>query len=229
MYLNVYVPILQTAAGVAHYIRQVLQKPMASTALLAPKSKGFVQAIDKFVRDKGIDVVRFGKGQRKDDITQQYLQQWGGREGVMYVGKAQEKTRTIRTYRKVNPETGQSYPWLHDTTARVNHYYFYCRDEDFGPIFIKFGSYFPYNAKLCINGHEYLKCQLDKEGIEYEALDNGIRSCENPERAQQIADELSAAKIDALMRKWLRRLPHPFSAQDSKTVVFCSRTLFERT
>ena len=26
----------------------------------------------------------------------------------------------------------------------VNHYYFYCVDEDFGPFFLKFGSYFPY-------------------------------------------------------------------------------------
>ena len=39
----------------------------------------------------------------------------------------------------------------------VNHYYFYCVDEDFGPFFLKFCSYFPYNAKLCINGNEYLK------------------------------------------------------------------------
>jgi hypothetical protein len=31
----------------------------------------------------------------------------------------------------------------------VNHYYFYCVDEDFGPFFLKFCSYFHYNAKLC--------------------------------------------------------------------------------
>jgi hypothetical protein len=42
----------------------------------------------------------------------------------------------------------------------VNHYYFYGVDEDFGPFFLKFCSYFPYNAKLCINGHEYLKRQV---------------------------------------------------------------------
>ena len=36
----------------------------------------------------------------------------------------------------------------------VNHYYFYCVDENFGPFFLKFCSYFPYNAKLCVNGHE---------------------------------------------------------------------------
>ena len=33
----------------------------------------------------------------------------------------------------------------------VDHYYFYCGDEDFGPFFIKFCSYFPYNAKLWVN------------------------------------------------------------------------------
>ena len=31
----------------------------------------------------------------------------------------------------------------------VNHYYFYCVDEDFGAFFIKFCSYFPYTGKLC--------------------------------------------------------------------------------
>jgi hypothetical protein len=87
-------------------------------------------------------------------------------------------------------------------------------DEDFGPFFIKFCSYFPYNAKLCINGHEYLKCQLAQHGIEFEALDNGILSCEDPKAMQGLADTLTAAKIDALLRKWLKRLPHPFTAED---------------
>ena len=34
----------------------------------------------------------------------------------------------------------------------VNQFYFYAVDDDFGPFFLKFCSYFPYNAKLCING-----------------------------------------------------------------------------
>jgi hypothetical protein len=50
--------------------------------------------------------------------------------------------------------------------------------------------------------------------IAYQALDNGIRSCAAPDRLQRICDSLSAAKIDALLRKWLRRLPHPFPAVD---------------
>ena len=82
------------------------------------------------------------------------------------------------------------------------------------PFFLKFCSYFPYNAKLCLNGHEYAKRQLDREPIAYQALDNGIQSCANPKRLQAICDSLSAEKLEALLRKWLRRLPHPFSARD---------------
>jgi hypothetical protein len=47
-------------------------------------------------------------------------------------------------------------------------------------------------------------------------LDNGILSCERPARAQALAQALSAEKIDALLRKWLRRLPHPFSPADRR-------------
>jgi hypothetical protein len=90
----------------------------------------------------------------------------------------------------------------------------YCVDENFGPFFLKSCSCFPYNAKLCLNGHEYAKQQLERERIAYQALDNGIRSCAAPQRFQQICDGLSAAKIDALLRKWLRRLPHPFPPAD---------------
>ena len=70
------------------------------------------------------------------------------------------------------------------------------------------------NAKLCLNGHEYLKRQLAKEGIAFEALDNGILRCADPVRMQAIADGLDAARIEALLRKWLAILPHPFSAAD---------------
>ena len=70
------------------------------------------------------------------------------------------------------------YPWIILSTAMVNHYYVYLVDGDFGPLFIKFCSYFPYTAKLCLNGHEWLKRQLTQRDVPFEPLDNGIRSCD---------------------------------------------------
>jgi hypothetical protein len=216
MYLNVYVPQLQRELGVVGFLRNHRGHLFASSALLAPISDTFIKGIEAFTTEQAIPVVTFAKGQRKDDIAAEYLADFSRTEGVLFVGKAQEKTPVFRTEKRKNPQTGQAYPWIVRSTAMVNHYYFYCFDEDFGPFFLKFCSYFPYNAKLCLNGHEYLKCQLSKAGIAFEALDNGILSCQDPKRLQQIADGLDAAKIDALLRKWLARLPHPFTPADRK-------------
>src|SRR5438128_1291514 len=46
------------------------------------------------------------------------------------------------------------------------------------------------------------------------ARDNGLLACADPARAQAICDGLGADRIDALLRKWLAILPHPFSAED---------------
>jgi hypothetical protein len=99
-------------------------------------------------------------------------------------------------------------------TGIVNHYYFYGVDDDFGPFFLKFCSYFPYTARLCINGNEYAKRQAAKAGIAFEALDNGFASTSDPQAVQAICDGLTEEQIDALLRKWLARLPHPYTAAD---------------
>ena len=213
MYLNVYVPMLQSGAGTAHFFRQVRGNPVPSSALMAPMTRRFVADMERFARDEGVDLVRFERFERKDDRTQAYLREFEGAEGVLYIGKAQEKARVVRTERREDPAHGP-YPWLVPATAMVNHYYVYIVDGDFGPLFIKFCSYFPHNAKLCVNGHEYLKRQLAKRGVAFEALDNGIASCADPALMQSLADGLTAARIDALLRKWLARLPHPFTAAD---------------
>lgn len=214
MYLNLYVPILQSPRGVGHFWINHRGHRFASSALMAPMTEAFVRSIDRFAEAEGIPVVSFKKGQRKDDVAKEYLAKFPHQEGVLFIGKAQEKTRVVRTAKRRNPNTGVVYPWLVMSTAMVNHYYFYCVDRDFGPFFLKLGSYFPYTGKVALNGHEYLKRQLKQEGIAFEALDNGLLSCADPARAQVICDELTPEVINDFIRKWLRRLPHPFTPED---------------
>jgi hypothetical protein len=216
MYLNLYVPRLQYESGVVGFFRDHRGCSFASSALMGPMTRRFVGEIERFASEAGLDLVAFEKGQRKDEVALEYLGRFEREEGVLFVGKAQEKTTTFRTEKRRNTQTGASYPWIVRATAMVNHYYVYCVDRDFGPFFIKFSSYFPYNAKLCINGNEWTKRQAARAGIGFEPLDNGFASCDNPRRLQSICDRLSAAKIDALARKWFRLLPHPFTASDRR-------------
>jgi hypothetical protein len=215
LYLNLYVPKLQRDLGVVSFFRAHRGLPVASSALMGQLTHAFVQAIERFSREQDVPLLRFEKGERKDAVAQRFLARFEGEEGVLFVGKAQEKASVWRTETR-RGEAGGRYPWITRSTAMVNQYYFYAVDADFGPFFLKFCSYFPYTAKLCVNGHEYLKRQLQKEGITYEALDNGILPCADPARMQAIADRLSAERIERLARKWLLRLPHPFREEDQR-------------
>ena len=74
------------------------------------------------MRVHGLDLVHFRKGQRKDEVTQRYLARAAGPggevpEGILYVGRAQEKNTVFRTVRRRNPVTGATYPWLVRDTA----------------------------------------------------------------------------------------------------------------
>jgi hypothetical protein len=214
MYLNVFVPQLQRTGQVVGFLMRHRGFPIASTALVAPMSKQFVTDIYNFAAVHDVPLVRFAKGQRKDDVMHEYLAGFRGADQIVFVGVAQEKAHVFRTERRHNPVTGAPYPWIVTTTAMVNHYYFYGVDDDFGPFFLKFCSYFPYTARLCINGNEYAKRQAIKAGIGFEALDNGFAAVADPEAVQRICDGLTEDKIDALLRKWLARLPHPYTAAD---------------
>jgi hypothetical protein len=215
MYLNAYVPGLQTGGGFVYFVKNQLGAIVPSTYVVAPLSERFVAAIEQFVKTEQLDLVTFEKHQRKDEVAQEYRARFDGEEGVLFVGKAQEKASVFRTEKRRDAQ-GKTYPWIIRSTAMVNHYYVYILDRDFGPLFIKFCSYFPYPAKLCLNGHEWLKRQLTQRQIPFEPLDNGIRATPAAPRVQQIADTLTADKIDAVFRKWLRRLPHPFTAAHRK-------------
>jgi len=65
-------------------------------------------------------------------------------------------------------------------------------------------------------GLELVRFQKGQRGIAFEALDNGRLSGADVPAAQRICDGLSAPKIDAFFRKWLARLPHPYSAKDRR-------------
>jgi hypothetical protein len=213
MYLNVYVPQLQYEAGLVGFVHRQLGLPIASTAPLAPISDGFGTAMRRFARDQGVPWIDFVKGQRKDDIMHEHLANFTAQQGVLFIGRAQEKTVLFRTEKRRNA-AGVAYPWIVKTTGVVNHFYVYAVDTDFGPFFLKFCSYFPYNARLCINGHEWTKRRAEKEGIAFTALDNGFATVEDPARLQALCDELGPVQIQALLDKWLAILPGALSDAD---------------
>jgi hypothetical protein len=79
---------------------------------------------------------------------------------------------------------------------------------------VKFFSYFPYKRQAVPQRARVGKRQAAKAGIAFEALDNGFAAVEDPAALQGICDRLGPEQIDAVLRKWLAILPHPFSSED---------------
>ena len=213
MYLNVWQPRLAYGGGVAGFFTGHRGNVYASTALMDPMSKAFVADIHHFIAARGLDLVHFGKGQRKDEVTQRMLAGFTGPDGVLYAGRAQEKSNVWRTQRRYHAD-GSSCAWLVRASAFISFFCFYCVDADFGPFFLKFSTCFPFTAKLCINGSEWARRQAAKAGIGFQALDNGFAACQDVPALQEICDSLEPAHIEALLRKWLAILPNPFTAED---------------
>jgi hypothetical protein len=122
MYLNVYVPQLQHAAGIVSYVHRRLGLPVASTAPLGKITDEFAAAMHRFARVHRVPWVDFVKGQRKDDVMHEHLAGFTGTEGVLFIGRAQEKTALFRTEKRRDAE-GRTYPWIVKATGLVNHFY----------------------------------------------------------------------------------------------------------
>ena len=116
MYLNVYQPKLQREGGVAAYLIRHLGHRMASSMSLNPITQRFVSSIEEFAKAHRIDLISFSKGQRKDDVAAAYRARFTGTEGILFIGKAQEKARVPRRVTR-RSASGGSYPWLVSSTA----------------------------------------------------------------------------------------------------------------
>src|SRR5436190_7447108 len=102
VYLNAYVPILQSSGQVVAFMTQHLGMPIPSPALMEKISTRFRRAVESFAEANGIPWVRFEKDARKADVMAPYLKQAaaGGRPQVAAVGVAQEFQRVWVAYQR---------------------------------------------------------------------------------------------------------------------------------
>lgn len=212
VYLNGYVKNLQMPGGVVNFIREQKQWPIPSPQMLKKLSETFRQAVERFAADQGIPLVTFGKHDVKEEIAKEHLARFQGERGVVLIGKAQEKALGYKAKRT----THGTRVWFEYSrqTVYVTHYYFYLLDPDFGLVFIKVCTYFPFEVKVCFNGHEWAKQQLRQAHIGFEALDNGFAACAEPEQLQAICRSLDAAQVQAFFDRWVDQLPWPLDAAD---------------
>src|SRR5215470_551259 len=139
----------------------------------------FRDAVAAFAEERGIPVLHFGKDDRQIEIVRPYFEQARG-PGVVAIGVAQEFQSVFAAYdrsiKRGRPRPTAHYAFVKED-RRVTVFYFYLADAHFGLGFIKICAYFPYPAKVWVNGHEWAKRQATAKGLVFSELANGFASC----------------------------------------------------
>src|SRR6266540_996781 len=215
IYLNAYVPTLQTSAQVAAFLTRHLGFPFPSPALFKQLGDRFRRSVRAFADTGDIPWVTFDKHDNKLEVMRPHLarQAATGRSGVAAVGVAQEFQRVWTAYQR-QTQTGAAQFSFTKADRRVTCYYFYLWDADFGPAFVKVCAYFPYPAKIWLNGHEWVKRQATGAGIGFAELSNGFAACDDPAALQAICDRLGPGHLNVFTQRWLSLLPLPFGQTD---------------
>jgi hypothetical protein len=214
LFFQGYVPRLQTQFQV---IRFLLDRgfPIPSPAVLGRIGRAYVRAVERFILDHEIPVVRFQKGDVKEEIAREYFKaaERDGRFGVVMVGIAQERTPAWRGWREGGSDGHPHFEYRRQSIF-PNNYYWYIRDPDWGPAFIKTTAYAPFSVWLYLNGNEWAKRQAFQRDISFKPLDNGFAVCEDPAALAEICSSLQAEDVQAFFDRWQAALPSPLSAED---------------
>jgi hypothetical protein len=218
IFLQAYVPKLQTVGWVCQFLRWQRGFKTPSSAAFGCIGDGYVKAIHAYAEANDIPVIHFAKGDNKEQMARPLIDAAaaeGGTGRVVLIGIAQERAQVWRSW-KAKGQEHAARPWMAwgRQMAFVNHFYFYLWDPQWGPAFWKTNAYAPYPIWIWLNGDEWAKRQCQRAGIGYTAMDNGFASCTDPAGLQRICDRLGPGAVSRFFWRWLRRLPCPFTVAD---------------
>jgi hypothetical protein len=129
-------------------------------------------------------------------------------DGLIAVLCTQESCRTVQlAYGPKRPSFVFAY-----RQQRV--LYFYLNDPQFGRMFVRIQTGFPWRVQVYVNGHDWLARQLHTKGIGFVQRDNAFLSLDDPQAAQRIADQFAvlpwASVLDRFVRQFNPLLSHPW-------------------
>lgn len=101
IFLQGYVPHLQTPGWCARYLREQRGFGYPSSRAFGEVGKAYEKAIRNFARQNAIPVIRFAKGDNREEIARPYLEAAaaaGGKGTVALIGVGQERASAWRSW-----------------------------------------------------------------------------------------------------------------------------------
>jgi len=138
--------------------------------------------------------------QRKEKLIQDLIRRDKLSEGLVAVLCAMETCRTIKL------KHAQGRPELTFTYRPQRVLYYYRLDPQFGLMYLRLQTWFPYTLQVYVNGHDWLARQMARRKLGFIQCDNAFTQLDNPQQAQQIADEFISLDWRGQLDRWAREI-----------------------
>lgn len=197
--LNAIIQVLQNPACVVGFLKEKRQASLLTPAYFRTISTDYHLFVQGLAEQQHLEIVQPPKEVRREEWVEPFYQNLRDQNGIAVILKSRENARVAVSF----PRQGNH---VELCNRFVWQYYFYLQDQDFGRMFLRICPYFPFNVRICLNGHEWLARRLRREGIGFEQCGNAFRTCADPARLQGLANQFSAADIEAGAHRWLAQL-----------------------
>lgn len=145
--------------------------------------------------------------ERKESLAHDRQREEGIRSGLIGVWSCVEACATYRA----RYDAAAGFPQLRIENSRCKHLYFYYDHADYGFLSVRLQTWFPFGVQIALNGREWLRRSLEKEGVEYVAHGNKFLHVGDYGKAQKLLD----AQVDTRWAELLAGfLPETFSTME---------------
>ena len=146
----------------------------------------------------------------KNEVARGFAAEHRVREGLVCVLQCVESCWSFGLESKASAE-GKKTLSVGGKQRKCSHLYHYFIDPQFGWMFVRLQTWFPFEMQVYVNGREWLSRTMDHEGLRYRRGDNKILWVEDWQRAQQLLDEPLRTDWPAVLDAWQRQVQplHP--------------------
>jgi hypothetical protein len=237
-----YLSGLSRPEQVVYFFHNVVGVPAVDRAVLSQRTQDYQNWVEAYARNHHIPVEWAEKGVRKKDDLLPWLRplERAHRYGVYFILKSMEQGPTFRCSVPKFPTQDPNYRILARQRSRFTHYYFYIRDDVLGPLALRVGSFFPFQATYYLNGHHFMEQELTRQKIGFRKHDNAFLAVADAAGLQAAADRLTPDVIRQRLNYWTLIVGPKFSKRERQQmnlarfyaaaqVEYCRNFIFKRT
>jgi len=201
--LNGYFPQGCIPGGFRNWFRALTgsDKDLNNKTLMKMSGR-FGRRINAFCKSKGIPLLYFKAGERKQEKAEGLIPNDKTFTGLfaIFVARAQGTVWDIKEFGNGKIDIRRKSP-----VPFINHYYFHIMDKEWGHIMIRMSGHAPFSAQICLNGHEWVGRRKESQKLSLTKEGNCFTQFSSGEALSKIADTLSIQKglLEGVCNRWI--------------------------